>query len=242
MSSNSPTILIADDEIKYVNSLTAILKASGYDVVSAFDGNMAMDVAKYIEPALILLDICMPGIDGFETCRRIREISQAPIIMLTALSQKSDIVRGLEAGADDYLTKPFSADELLARIQAALRREGYPRLSPTQLPFQSGGLSVDYIRKQVFIDGKEISLSPVEYLALCELTRAAGHIVSLDTLAKNVWGKDRENERQLSRYMMERLCSKIEADTNHPRFIHAQSGSAYMFEKQTATPFILLSE
>lgn len=230
MSQSKPRILIVDDEPKYVNSLTAILKASGYATLSASNGKMAVEVAEQEKPNLILLDVRMPILDGCEACREIREFSQVPVIMLTALSQKSDIVRGLEAGADDYLTKPFSADELLARVQAALRRSGYSDLS-AEPPFQSGGLRVDYAGSRVFVDGEEIRLTHTEYSLLCELTRAAGRVVSMETILKNVWGLGHEGENQLVQRTMNRLRSKLEPNEGKPRFILTRPGLGYMIEK-----------
>jgi YD repeat-containing protein len=231
MNANKPRVLIVDDEPRYVNSLTAILKAGGYGTLSASDGAMAVESAELEKPTIILLDARMPVLDGYEACRRIREFSQTPIIMLTAMSQKSDIVRGLEAGADDYLTKPFSTDELLARVQAALRRVSYSMSFSVESPFQSRGLCVDYAGNRVFVDGQEIRLTYTEYHLLCELTRAAGRVVSTETILKNVWGAGHEGDNQLVQRVMNRLRSKIEPNTNKPRFILTRPGLGYMIEK-----------
>jgi DNA-binding response OmpR family regulator len=230
MSQTKHRILIVDDESKYVNSLTAILKASGYGTLSASDGIKAVEVAELEQPDLILLDVRMPGLDGCEACRQIREFSRTPIIMLTALSQKSDIVRGLESGADDYLTKPFSTDELLARVQAALRRAGYSE-SSAEPPFESGGLRVDYASSRVFVDGDEIRLTHTEYYLLCELTRAAGRVVSAETILENVWGAGHEGENQLVQRTMNRLRAKIEPNEEKTRFILTRPGLGYIIEK-----------
>ena len=230
MKPAKPRILIVDDEPKYASSLTAILKAGGYETLSASDGEMAVDAAEQHQPTLILLDVRMPKLDGYEACRQIREFSLAPIIMLTAMSQKADIVQGLEAGADDYLTKPFSADELLARVHAALRRAGYSDPSE-ETPFQAGGLYVDYAGSRVFVDGEEIRLTRTEYSLLRELTRAAGRVVSTETILENVWGAGHEGECQLVQRVMNRLRMKIEPDKEEPRFILTRPGLGYMIEK-----------
>ena len=244
MNTSQPRILIVDDDPKYINVLTAILKVSGHGILSAANGKTAVEIAKQEKPALVLLDVLMPDWNGYETCRRIREFLPTPIIMITAMSQKSDVVRGLEAGADDYLTKPFSTDELLARVQVALRRAKYSGTSLGTAPFLSENLCVDYGHNQVFVDGKEIYLTHTEYRFLCELTRAEGQTVSIDDILKSVWGEGHEGENQLTRYaryVMEHLLVKIEGNTDSPRFIHIQPGSGYILEKRNAEPCVNLT-
>ena len=231
MNPVNPLILVVDDEPKFLKIITDTLQRSGHQTLSAANGEIAVELVEREQPALILLDVRMPGMDGCETCRRIRAFSRVPIIMLTALSQKSDIVRGLEAGADDYLTKPFSVDELLARVQAALRRASYSKASLDQPSFESNGLRVDYAQSQVFVDGKEIRLTATEYNMLCELTRAAGRVVSTSLILENVWGAGHEGEDQLVRRVMNRLRSKIEPNAGEPRFIITRPGLGYMLRK-----------
>jgi DNA-binding response OmpR family regulator len=233
MTTHKPRILIADDEPKYVRALQSILKGEGYDPLTARDGAAAVETAGREAPSLILLDVRMPRLDGFEACRRIREFSLAPIIMLTARADKNDVIQGLEAGADDYVTKPFSADELLARVRAALRRTSYgapPALEPV---FQAGDLRVDYASQRVFVAGQEVRLTSTEYQLLCELTHAAGRIVPPEIILENVWGPSYTGEDQLITHIIYRLRQKLEADPATPHLIVTHSGLGYCLEVPT---------
>ena len=155
-------ILVVDDEPKYVRAIRANLEASGYEVLVAQNGQTAMELAAGMEPDLIILDVKMPSLGGFEVCRRIREFSGVPIIILTALAEDADKVKGLDMGADDYLTKPCSAKELLARVRAALRRIEFSVPQEPQPTFQAGDLRVDCGCRRVFIGDQEVNLSPTE--------------------------------------------------------------------------------
>ena len=163
----------------------------------AQDGAAAVEAAERDAPELILLDVRMPKLDGIEACRRIREFSMAPIIMLTARAQESDVVLGLEAGADDYVTKPFSLEELLARVRAALRRADHSAPLASEPTFSAGGLCVDYAAQRVFVAQREVRLTSTEYRLLCELTRAAGRIVPPEIVLENVWGPGYAGEDRL---------------------------------------------
>lgn len=230
MKSDKPRILIADDEPKYAYALQAILKGEGYEPLIARDGAAAVETAAREAPEVILLDVRMPRLNGFEACRRIREFSLAPIIMLTARAEKSDVVQGLEAGADDYVTKPFSTEELLARVRAALRRAGYGAPPSPEPDFQAGDLRVDYAAQRVFVAGQEVRLTATEYRLLCELTRAAGRIVPPELILENVWGPGYAGEDQLITRLIYRLRQKIEADPATPRFILTRPGQGYCLE------------
>ncbi len=233
MKPNTLRILIADDEPKYLYALQILLEDEGYETLTALDGIAAVATAAREAPRLILLDVRMPRLDGFAACRRIREFSMVPIIMLTARAEKNDVVQGLEAGADDYVTKPFDIDELLARIRAALRRAGYGEAPSLEPVFQGGDLRVDYASRRVFVAQQEVHLTATEYKLLCELIRAAGRIVPPEIILENVWGPDRAGENQLIPHVIHRLRKKIEADPSAPRLILTQPGQGYCLEIPT---------
>jgi DNA-binding response OmpR family regulator len=232
MRSKKERILIVDDEARYVRSLTAVLEANGYEAVSALNGSTAVDIAESSELDLILMDVRMPGMSGLETCRLIRRFSHVPIIMLTALAAKADVVDGLEAGADDYVTKPFSTDELLARVHSILRREKFHKVPSTQPTFTAGNLVVDYTRCQVFVNEQEVHLTPTEYKLLCELTYLAGRVVPAHVILENVWGADRNEDDQLLQRIIHRLRHKIEPDPTKPRYIITRPEAGYMLERR----------
>jgi DNA-binding response OmpR family regulator len=223
-------ILIADDEPKYTYTLQVILEDEGYEVLTVQDGAAAVEAARRETPELILLDVRMSKLDGFEACRRIRSFSMAPIIMLTARAQKSDVVQGLEAGADDYVTKPFSTEELLARVRAALRRAGQGEAPASEPAFQAGDLRVDYGSQRVYVAQQEVRLTPTEYKLLCELTRAAGRIVPSEAILENVWGPGYAGEDQLIPRVIHRLRQKIETGPGAHRFIITRPGQGYGLE------------
>jgi DNA-binding response OmpR family regulator len=231
MPPNKPRILVADDESKYLYALEFILKSEGYEPLIAQDGAAAVELAERETPELILLDVRMPKLDGFEACRRIRAFSLAPIILLTALAEKSDVVQGLEAGADDYVTKPFSTDELLARVRAGLRRASYGAPPAVPAPaFQTGALRVDYATRRVYVAGQEARLTATEYKLLCELARAAGRIVPPEVILENVWGEGYAGEDRLITHIIYRLRQKIETDPGNPRLILTYPGQGYCLE------------
>jgi two-component system KDP operon response regulator KdpE len=229
MSSQPGRILVVDDEPKYVRGIQAILTASGYGVLTAQDGLTAIKLAASEHPHLVLLDVRMPGMDGFETCRRIREFSMVPVIMLTAMAATSDKVKGLDAGADDYITKPYSAPELLARVKAVLRRAEGVDSPETAHAIQAGGLHIDFVQRRVLLQGTEVHLTSTEYRLLAELARRAGQVVAAETLLESVWGLGYEGEDRLVWRSIHRLRQKIEADPQHPRYIETRPGNGYVF-------------
>jgi len=233
MIPNPLRILIADDESKYVYAFQILLQDEGYETLTAPDGLAAVESAAREAPQLILLDVRMPKLDGFEACRRIRAFSMVPIIMLTARAEKRDVIEGLAAGADDYVTKPFNIDELLARMRAALRRAGYGAPPSTEPVFQAGDLRVNFVSRRVFIAQREVHLTSTEYKLLCELIRAAGRIVPPEVILENVWGPDRAGENQLIPQVIHRLRQKLEADPSAPRMIVTQPGQGYCLEIPT---------
>jgi DNA-binding response OmpR family regulator len=226
---NKVRILVVDDERRYVRAIQVNLKASGYEVLAASNGQTAVDLVATEELDLIVLDIRMPGMDGFEVCQRIREFSAVPIIMLTALAADADKVKGLDIGADDYVTKPFSAEELLARVRAALRRVELSERKEPRPTFQAGDLLVDFARQRVFVCDQEVNLTPIEYRLLCELVRQAGRVLVPEFLLDKVWGLGYEGENRLLWQAIHRLRQKIERDPRDPLYIQTRPGIGYVF-------------
>ena len=224
------TVLIVDDEPRYVRLIAVNLEASGFAVLSARDGQSALDLAAARQPDLVLLDIGLPVLDGFEVCRRIREFSDAPIIMLTAKAGEADKVRGLDAGADDYLTKPFGPGELLARIRAVLRRARLPEDQRPAPVFRAGELTVDFAQHLVRLGEREVPLTPTEYKLLAQLARHAGRVVATEALLHRIWGPEYGDETQHVRLYVSRLRQKLEDDPEHPRWIVTRPGVGYMLQ------------
>jgi len=229
MNKGKVRILVVDDEPRYVRAIQINLEASGYKVLAARDGQTAIELAVSEEPDLILLDIRMPGPDGYEVCQRIREFSAVPIIMLTALAEDADKVKGLDIGADDYVTKPFSAEELWARVRAVLRRVELSEWQKPHPTLQAGDLLVDFARQRVFACGQEANLTPTEYRLLCELVRQAGRVLVPEYLLEKVWGMGYEGENRLLWQAVHRLRRKIERDPQNPQYIQTRSGIGYVF-------------
>ena len=228
MNKGKIRVLVTDDEPRYVRAVQVNLEASGYEVFTARNGLEAVDIAATEEPDLIILDIRMPNLDGYEACQRIREFSLVPIIMLTALAENVDKVKGLDVGADDYVTKPFSADELLARVRAVLRRVelgGQQDVCPT---FQTGDLLVDFMRRCVFVGGQKVSLTPTEYRLLYELVTQPGRVLMPEYLLEKVWGGGYEGESRLLSQAIHRLRQKIERDPRNPEYIQTKPGLGYI--------------
>ena len=222
-------ILAVDDEPRYLEIIRFNLAAAGYRVACAASGEDALDLQATDEADLIVLDVMLPGIDGFEVCRLVRERSSCPIIMLTAKGAEEDKVRGLRLGADDYVTKPFSAQELLARVEAVLRRARAPE-SGEQKPaaISLGDLRIDPQRKQVTMAGRELRLSPTEYRLLSCLAVNAGVVLSRDELLTRVWGKAYKGEDEILRVTLWRLRQKLEEEPSAPIYIVTRPGLGYM--------------
>ncbi len=222
------TVLVVDDEPRYVRLLRANLESVGYRVVAADSGVSAVRRAEAEDPDLIVLDLMLPDLDGYEVCRQIREFSTVPIIMVTARRQQTDKVRGLDLGADDYLTKPFDAEELLARVRAQLRRSGLRRQPNLQPPFALGELTVDFAQHRVSIRGREVSLSPTEYRLLFHLASNAGRVLVQEELLRLAWGAEYADEPDVLRVYVRRLRRKIEEDPSAPRYIVTKPGIGYL--------------
>jgi DNA-binding response OmpR family regulator len=223
------TVLVVDDERRYRELLEMNLTRRGYRVVHAADGLSALNQMELEPPDLVMLDVMLPDIDGYEVCRRIREYSRVPIIMLTAKAEPAQKVRGLAIGADDYVTKPFSAEEVLARVAAVLRRV---ETGPDEVAVEDfGELHIDYAQHRASVAGREIDLTAGEYKLLERLARNAGRVVVQDELLRRVWGEGFEGEKALLQTAIRRLRSKIEVDPAAPRYILTKRGVGYTFPK-----------
>ena len=219
-------ILIIDDHEPTLLLISKILETVGYATFTAQSGDEGLALFRQSAPDLVILDIMMPGIDGWEVCRRLRKTSCVPIIFLTALGSEKDIVNGLTNGADDYLTKPFRKDELEARVAAILRRARMPHEQPEILRFGNGALIINRKEQTVFVHGQETQLSPIEYNLLLLLADQAGRIVPTQSLTAAIWGS--KDSKSLKWYIW-RLRQKIEADPQNPRFILTERGKGYRF-------------
>jgi DNA-binding response OmpR family regulator len=220
-------ILVVDDEPRYVRLMEANLVTDGYQVLKAFDGQKAVEIVAEQKPALVLLDVMMPILNGFAACERIREFSSVPIIMVTAKGEEQDRVRGLDVGADDYIVKPFSAQELLARVRAVLRRAQVSGSSFQQSIFNHGNLKIDFARAEVFKEGKMVYLSATEYRLLLQFAHNLGTILSSEDLLVNVWGSEYREDKEILWVSISRLRQKLEDDPRNPQHIVTRSGMGY---------------
>ena len=218
-----------DDELSIVKFLRANLEASGYKVLTAMNGTEALQAFEMELPDLIILDIMMPKMDGFEVCRRIREWSQIPVIMLSAKGAENDKVKCLDLGADDYITKPFGKDELVARIRAVMRRIELAAAVPIQPFFISGDLEINFVKRQVTLANTEVKLTPTEYNLLLELVFNAGRVLTHTHLLKKVWGSEYRDEREYLHVFIRRLRAKLEAVLTNPKYIATVPGVGYQF-------------
>ena len=221
-------VLIVDDEPRYLRLLEANLRTEGYEVVTAQDGQQALDVFSSQPIDLILLDIMMPRLDGFGTTQRIREFSSVPIIILTAKGEDQDRVRGLDLGADDYLVKPFSATELLARVRAVLRRAQLPSESGQARFFTHDNLRIDFARAEVWRGEQDVSLSATEYRLLLQFAHNLGKILTSEDLLTSVWGPEYKGDKEILWVSIARLRQKLEDDPHTPKHIVTRSGLGYL--------------
>jgi DNA-binding response OmpR family regulator len=233
-------ILIVDDDHDLLEALGLGLQLQwqGVDVITATDGEYALTRFFDESPDVVLLDVGLPRLDGFEVLRRIRQVSDTPVLMLTARGEELDKVRGLEIGADDYVTKPFSPLELLARIKAVLRRSELPppvRVTPS---FQADDLTVNFESQEVFRGEQSVQLSATEYRLLFQLVRNVGHVVPRETLLARVWGDEYRDQTDYLKVYINRLRAKIEDDPERPRLILTERGLGYRFARsgRAATP------
>jgi DNA-binding response OmpR family regulator len=230
MPAKNTTILAADDDPQLLRLITRNLQLEGYDVLAASDGQQALELIENNSLDLVLLDVMMPKMDGFTVCYRVREFSAVPIIIITARGQDQDKVRGLDLGADDYLTKPFSVDELLARVRAVLRRAQFTAREHTQglrATTTTGNLQVDYSQHMVIMSGREIALTPTEYRIIAYLAQNVGRVVTQDLLLEHVWGPEYLGESHMLQVNINRLRRKLEVDATQPRYILTKVGVGY---------------
>ena len=221
-------ILVVDDEERMVRFIRMNLEHDGFQVMEAFNGKQAIDKLRET-PDLILLDVMMPDIDGFEVLETVREVSNVPVIMLTAKGEEDDRVRGLELGADDYITKPFSPRELVSRVKAVLRRTEGVSGSMHGLMEVDERLKIDFDRREIWLEGKLVKLRPTEYRLLYHLVQNAGWVVSHDQLLQKVWGYEYRDEPHYVRLYINYLRQKLEKDPSNPQYILTERGVGYRF-------------
>jgi DNA-binding response OmpR family regulator len=226
-------ILIVDDEPKMVRLLSEILSGMGYELIAASSGEQAIEAATIQQPDLVLLDIVLLGsIDGYQVARRIRELSPVPIIMLTAKDRETDMLRGFEAGIDDYITKPFSAKELLARIRAVLNRWRGSKHIQAKTEIICGDVHINLLRHEVFIAGQQVHLTPTEYNLLHQFALHPNQVLLHEQLLNAVWGSEYRNEYEYLRSYVHMLRRKIEVDPANPRILIRVPGVGYMLEAE----------
>ena len=222
-------ILVVDDEERMVRFIRMNLEHDGFQVSEAFNGKQAIQKMRDVTPDLILLDVMMPDLDGFEVLETIREISNVPVIMLTAKGEEDDRVRGLEHGADDYIIKPFSTRELVSRVKAVLRRTEGVSGSMHGLLEIDKRLKIDFDRREIWLEGKLVKLRPTEYRLLFHLVQNAGWVVSHDQLLQKVWGYEYRDEPHYVRLYINYLRQKLEKEPADPKYILTERGVGYRF-------------
>jgi len=250
------TVLLIDDDADLLQLASLIFKKAGAQVITANDGLEGISKFFTYHPDLIILDVMMPGNNGFDVCQRIRQVSDAPLIMLTSLNREEDMLKGLAAGADDFLSKPFNTEILLARAQTVLRRiqrlsggngknghlggNGYHGSNgnnghngnPASFNYNDGYLSIDIERHEVLIHNRRIKLTPIEFRLLAYLARNAGKLLTFEKLLINVWGNEYLGSMEHVHVYISHLRRKVEEDAKHPRYIITVHGMGYIFEKQ----------
>ena len=225
----SQKILVVDDEERMARFIRLNLEHDGFQVVEAYKGQQAMDKLRTALPDLILLDIMMPDLDGFEVLKMIREVSKIPVIMLTAKGEEDDKVKGLELGADDYITKPFSPRELVSRVKAVLRRFEGPGEGSEEIIEVDERLKIDFSRREIWVEGKLINLRPTEYRLLYHLVQNAGWVLTYDQILSRVWGYEYRDESHYVRLYINYLREKLEKDPANPKYILTERGVGYRF-------------
>ena len=224
------TVLVVDDESRMVEFIAMNLELEGFHVVRAANGSGALEKATKEHPDLVLLDIMMPDMDGFETLQELREISSVPVIFLTAKSEEVDRIKGLDLGADDYITKPFSPKELVSRIRAVLRRTEPAAVTSSEIVVDNE-LRVNFDQRKVIVRGQEIRLRPTEYRLLYQLVTNAGKLLTHEVILSRVWGPEYRDEDQYVRLYITYLRQKIEKDPKNPKYILSERGLGYRFKE-----------
>jgi two-component system alkaline phosphatase synthesis response regulator PhoP len=230
MMQRRQNILVVDDDPRLLRLVRVNLERAGFTVSTAANGAAAYDELSANPPEAVVLDITMPGIDGFTLTHQIREISNVPIIILTALSEQSQKVKGLEIGADDYITKPFDPDELVARLRALLRRTGMGTQEQTDSVFEAGELKIDFVRRKVERSGEVVKLTPTEYKLLQVLAQQAGKVIPHTDLLSKVWGPEYRDDTDYLWVYIRYLRQKLEKDPSNPRYIVSVPGFGYRLE------------
>jgi two-component system, OmpR family, KDP operon response regulator KdpE len=223
-------ILIVDDEPNILGTLAPLLRARGYEVFTAMNGRAAIDTFDRDKPDIVILDLALPDLDGVEVCRRIRETSNVPIVVLSARGAERDKVRALDVGADDYVTKPFGSEELLARIRAGLRRTEGP--SPVSEPIARGDLVIDRERFRVLRGGEEVRLTPKEFELLTYLAQHPGRVLTHRTILKAIWGPNAVDQPEHLRVLVGALRKKIEVNASSPKYILTEPWVGYRFSDE----------
>ncbi len=229
--SEKTKLLIIDDDEQLVEAMCLYLTKAGYEVSTASNGRDGLQTMYLDRPDLIVLDIMMPEMDGWEVCGRVRDVSNVPVIMLTARGQEADRVKGLKIGADDYVIKPFSLKELDARIQAVLRRAAWPPPTESPVTYSDDYLTVNLAERRVVVQGEPLALTPTEYRLLAYLVQNAGLVLTYRQLLERVWGWEYVGDVDYVRVYIWRLRKKIERNPGEPKYIRTEHGVGYRFEK-----------
>jgi len=227
MSEHHDLVLLIEDEPQMKRFLRVTLKSHGYDLIEAATGQEGLTQAATRNPDVVLLDLGLPDIDGLEVAKRLREWTPVPIIVLSARGQELDKIKALDAGADDYLTKPFGVGELLARLRVALRHRETQRSENKESVFMLGDVQVDFTKRRVLMNDTEVHLTPIEYKLLTVLIRNAGKVITHNQLLKEVWGPSYANQTQYLRVYMGQLRHKLEVDPARPRYFMNEPGVGY---------------
>lgn len=230
MHPKKPSVLIVDDDVRMLTLVQRIIQFEGLRPIPVDSGERALRAFDTESPDLVLLDVMMPGMDGYETLRRIREFSDVAVVMVTARGQEDELVHGFEAGADDYVTKPFSARELAARVKAVLKRSKLWDEKP-QPQFSCGDLRIDFVAHRVMVADREIGLTATEYKLLSYLARNAGRLVTPDQMLEKVWGREYLGETHLLQVNVARLRTKLGDEARNPRYITTRPNIGYMMAR-----------
>lgn len=233
MADSKKNVLIVEDDEDVRTLVGTRLRRAGYNVIVAADGLEGLRQFYGNRPDLVILDVAMPVMDGWQVLERIREVSSVPILMLTAVSEERDKVRGLRGGADDYISKPFAGEELLARVEAALRRAAIQPEESADNDYRDAELAIDFLRHEVLVRGEAVNLSPTEFRLLRALTRSAGQVLSQDQLLDHVWGEEYAESLDVVRLYIGYLRRKIELDSRNPRLIETVRGFGYRYRRPT---------
>jgi DNA-binding response OmpR family regulator len=231
-----PRVLVADDDPLIQRLVRTHLDRAGFRVLIAADGEEAVSMAAADQPDLIVLDLMLPKLDGFDVCRRVREFSLVPVVMLTARGEQGDKLRGFEAGADDYLTKPFAPAELVARVRAVLRRTQLAGPPSAPAVVRCGGLTIDLARRRVLVKDELVKLTPTEFQLLQQLALNAGKVLSHTELLTSVWGPEYRDDRDYLWAYVRHLRRKLEPDPEHPEHIVSHAGYGYALECEQSPP------